>query len=75
MTKAANSLPNLSPSDWLLVLDALQDAAWEMNHDLRETSGSDFYSKEDRIAKRKQVEDWQRISGLIEPLIKKEVSE
>ena len=73
MSEAANYLPNLSPSDWLLVLDALDDAAWEMNHDLEETSGSDFYSEEDRDAKRKKVEEWRRISGLIEPLAKEGV--
>ena len=70
MTEAANYSPNLSPSDWLLVLDALQDAVWEMNNDLEETRDGDFYSEEDRDAKHKKVEEWRRISDLIKPLAK-----
>lgn len=71
MTRAANSLPNLSPSDWFLVLDALQDAAEELTLNLHESRDSDFYSEEEVDAKRKKVEEWLRIFGLIEPLAKR----
>lgn len=63
----ADSLTALSPSDWWLVLDALQAAADEVEYDLHDTRNSHPW-EEERDERLQRVKEWRRISGLIATL-------
>jgi hypothetical protein len=63
-------MPEYSPTadDWSAILDALEYAADEMDYDLDDTRGSDFYDPEERKEREGRVAGWVRLCRLIAPM-------
>ena len=55
----------LTPDDWDAIVDALEWAAEEMNADLYDTEGSDFYDPDERALRERKQANWGRLADLL----------